>query len=477
METHIPLHMSEPATQGSYMIAELLMNLVQWLLKLIGMEQSHTLFIWLYGAAVFGVSVVVGIAIKWIIVKILHTIGPHLKSDYYNSLVSRHFFTKFCRIVPPLVFLILIQFTLTGRESLASWLSRISWIYIILLVCNSINTMASAVWEQINMRANKRKLPLNGVVQLIKMIVWLIGTIIIIAILVNKSPASLLAGLGAFAAVLMLVFKDTILGVVAGVQLAENDSLHVGDWIVPNGSSANGVVTEVSLTAIKIENWDKTISTVPPYHLVSNGFRNYRNMQQSNTREIQRSYMIDADSILPATDELLDRLSKIPLLTNWIAAKRSQSDGIDSEAMDVNRGLVDGTIETNLGIFRAYLKLWLDANPNIDHTSTCFVSTLAQTAAGIPLQVYCFTSTSAWVPYESIQSSIFEHVAAMLSTFDLYVFENPSGRDTVIDGYLSPGKNFNDVFGTPQPFFRNAPASTEQNNSAQTTAATTDQKS
>lgn len=388
METHIPLHMSEPATQGSYMIAELLMNLVQWFLKLIGMEHSHSLFIWLYGAAVFGVSVVVGIAIKWIIVKILHTIGPHLKSDYYNSLVSRHFFTKFCRIVPPLVFLILIQFTLTGRESLASWLSRISWIYIILLVCNSINTMASAVWEQINMRANKRKLPLNGVVQLIKMIVWLIGTIIIIAILVNKSPASLLAGLGAFAAVLMLVFKDTILGVVAGVQLAENDSLHVGDWIVPNGSSANGVVTEVSLTAIKIENWDKTISTVPPYHLVSNGFRNYRNMQQSNTREIQRSYMIDADSILPATDELLDRLSKIPLLTNWIAA--------------------------------------------------------------------------------------------MLSTFDLYVFENPSGRDTVIDGYLSPGKNFNDVFGTPQPFFRNAPASTEQSNSAQTTAttaATTDQKS
>ena len=165
---------------------------------------------------------------------------------------------------------------------------------------------------------------MNGVVQLVKLILWIIGVIIVFGILFNRSPASMLAGLGAFSAVLMLVFKDNILGVVAGVQLAENDSLHEGDWIVPNGSDANGTVIEVGLTAIKIENWDKTISTIPPYDLISKGFKSYRNMQLSHTRRIQRSYMIDADSIVATDDNMLAEFAEIPLLKEWIAKKLEQ---------------------------------------------------------------------------------------------------------------------------------------------------------
>lgn len=449
----VGLHVSKATEQSSYAVARWIMDLVEWILGIVGLQDNDTVFIWLYAIMVFGLAFVAGVIVKWIVQFILNKIGPHINGDFYKYLVSHKFFTKICRIIPPLVFLILIQFTLNGRQTLSMWLTRLTWIYIVFILCSSISTMADVIWTHVNNRANKRKLPLNGVVQLLKLIIWLIGVIIVVAILCNRSPGSLLAGLGAFSAVLMLVFKDNILGVVAGIQLAEDDSLHVGDWIVPAGSDANGSVVEVGLTAIKIENWDKTISTLPPYSLVSKGFRNYRNMQQSHTRRIQRSYMIDADSVVPVDDAMLEEFSRIPLISGWIAKKTEQRNA--GKVADVNNpeGLADGSLDSNLGIFRAYVKMYLDNNPGISHDDTCFVCTLAQTAAGIPLQIYCFTSTSSWLPYESIQSTVFEHLAVMLYRFHLYTFENPSGRDTIADGYLSPGKDPEYIFGLPYPFF------------------------
>lgn len=447
------IHLDSTTEQSTYFIARILMDAVRWLLNIFGLGSDNTLAIWIYSILVFLLAFGLGIVIKWILVKILDKIGPHVKSDLYNFLVQKKFFTKICRIVPAILFIILIQFTLNGRANLSSWLSRISWIYVMLVVSDALCTLADVIWLHLDSRENKRKLPLKGLVQLIKIIIWAIGVIIVMGIILDKSPGSLLAGLGAFSAVLMLVFKDNILGVVAGVQLAEDDSLHVGDWIAPNGSTANGTVVEVGLTAIKIQNWDKTISTIPPYSLVSNGFRNYRNMQESKTRRIQRSYMIDGDSIVPTDDAMLQEFAKIPLLKDWITKKIAQRDAGKVENVLNSEGLVDGSIETNLGIFRAYVKLYLDSNPHVSHNDDCFVTTLAQTSTGIPLQVYCFTSTSAWFPYEAIQATIFEHIAVMLYRFKLYTFENPSGRDTLIDGYLSPGKNPVDVFGFPFPFF------------------------
>ncbi|MDE5869852.1 MAG: mechanosensitive ion channel family protein, partial [Muribaculaceae bacterium] len=206
-------------------------------------------------------------------------------------------------------------------------------------------------------------------------------------------------------------------------------------------------------TAVKIENWDKTVSTVPPYNLVTNGFKNYRNMSMSNTRRICRNYLIDADSVVETTDDMLARFAQIPLMQEWITKKIAQRKAGKVENVNNSEGLVDGSIDTNLGVFRAYIKLWLDANANISHADTCFVSTLAQTSAGIPLQIYCFTSTSSWLPYEAIQSTVFEHLAVMLYRFNLYTFEYPTGRDEIIDGYLSPGKNPQEVFGMPYPLF------------------------
>ena len=247
------------------------------------------------------------------------------------------------------------------------------------------------------------------------------ATVIISAVMLNKSPGALLAGIGVFASVLMLIFRDSILGVVAGVQLSENDSLHVGDWISIPGSEANGTVTEVSLTAVKILNWDKTTSTVAPYNLITNGFKNYRSMQESNTRRIQRSYMIDADSVVETTPEMLEELSRIPLMKEWIARKLEQKHNGKEEDVKNSAGLADGTIDTNLGMFRAYVMMYLTSNKYIDRTSDCFVTTLAQQGGGIPLQVYCFTNTSSWIPYEGIQARVRTSRRDVISLPPLYI--------------------------------------------------------
>ena len=442
----------------SYSIARFIMNIVDWLLGLLGLEHNSTAVTFLYAAVVLVVALIVGYIVQWILLRLVEAIARRWSSATYKSLSDQSFFHKICRLVPPLVFLGLIQFTLSNHNALSDFLSKITVVYIVIVLTIAASALIMTVWERVNARANKRKLPLGSLAQLAKGIAWIIAAIVIIAVLIDKSPLALLTGLGAFSAVLMLIFKNNILSVVAGVQLSENDSLHVGDWISVDGTKANGTVQEVSLVAVKVLNWDKTTTTLPPYNLISNGFTNYRTMQESNTRRICRSFMIDADSVLPATPQMLERLRKVPMMDAYISKKLEQRQAGMTADVDNPAGLVNGTIDTNLGLYRAYLKMWLDANPNVAHDSDCFVCTLPQTSVGIPLQVYCFTATSKWFPYEGIQDTIFEHIAATLRLFQLYTFENPSGRDTVIDGYLSPGGNIDNVFGVPYPFFQDADA-------------------
>ncbi len=446
--------LTHQAAETTGVIARLIMEIVEWVLSKLGLGHHETLVIWIYSLLVFLIAYAIGSVTKWIVLGVVRSVGKRASNNgVYEMLRAEKFFSKACRIIPPIVFLIFIEFTLNAHATLSTFLMRITWIYIIFVLAIAINTVVYVTWRRIDERHNQRKLPLRGLVQLVKGIVWIIAAIVILAIIFDKSPASLLAGLGAFAAVLMLVFKDSILGVVAGVQLSENDSLHVGDWIKVNGTDANGTVTEVTLTQVKIENFDKTIVTLPPYQLISGSFTNYRPMQESNTRRIMRSYQIDADSVVPTTPEWLEAMKKIPFMDNYITRKQAQAAAGKVQNVENSEGLVDGSIETNLGLFRAYLKMWLDANDMIDKNSTCFVTTLAQTVYGIPLQVYCFTTTSSWLPYEGIQACVFEHIAVMLARFGLYTNEQASGRDSIIEGYIEANKPISDVFGTPYPFF------------------------
>lgn len=457
--------------ESTHTIATWIMDGVNWVLKLVGLDNNNFIFTVVYATLVFLLAIAVGQVAKWVILGIVNHLSKVVKYDIYIRLRQANFFSKACRIVVPIVFLIFIQFTLTNKATLAMWLTRLTWVYIVYVFALSLNTLAMVVWSHVDARENKKKLPLRGLVQLIKGIIWILAAIVVVAIIVDKSPASLLAGLGAFAAVLMLVFKDSILGVVAGVQLSENDSLHVGDWIKVPGTDANGNVIEVTLTSVKVQNFDKTVTTLPPYSLVSGSFTNYRPMQESHTRRICRSYMIDCDSVLPTDDVMLAEYAKIPLLKDWIEKKIAQRAAGKVENVNNSEGLVDGSIETNLGVYRAYLKLYLDAHPQVSHNPAddCFISALAQTSVGLPLQIYCFTNTSSWLPYEAIQSSIFEHIAIMMGRFHLYTYENASGRDTIVNGVLEAGRDPNLYFGLPYPFLQNggtpeAPAGTPESN-------------
>lgn len=442
--------------EGYYAVATLIMKAVYWILDLFGLEHHGALFTFIYAALVFLIAFAIGQFVKWIILYIVDHLANYVKYDLYVRLRESHFFSKICRIVPAIVFLIFIQFTLVSKATLALWLNRLTWIYICFILANSMSTLAMVVWSHVDSRENKRKLPLKGIVQLVKGMIWILFAIIVVAILVNKSPGSLLAGIGVFASVLMLVFKDSILGVVAGVQLSENDSLHVGDWIKVPGTDANGNVIEVSLTSVKVQNFDKTVTTLPPYSLISGSFTNYKPMQDSGTRRICRNYMIDSDSVLPVDETMLAAYAKIPILTEWINKKIAQRDAGKVEDVNNSEGLVDGSIDTNLGVFRAYVKLYLDNHPHISHNPAdqCFISNLAQTSTGIPMQIYCFTSTSQWIPYEAIQSGVFEHIAIMMGRFHLYTNESASGRDEVLNGILEAGPDPRLFWGLPYPFLR-----------------------
>lgn len=443
------------AGEQYWSVAKFIMRISYDLLSLFHLENHKELFIFVYAVLVFLISFGIGLLLQWIIVAIGTRISRHWKSDIYNNLVGDKFFTRICRIIPAILFLVFIQFTLFSHATLSEWLTRITICYIIIIVAVALSSLVDVTWIHIDNRENKRKLPLKGIVSLTKGIIWIISLIIIIALLVNKSPASLLAGIGAFAAVLMLVFKDSILGVVAGVQLSENDSLHVGDWI--KVGDANGTVQEVTLTQVKVLNWDKTVTTIPPYSLVSGGFTNYRTMQESDTRRVERSYLIDADSVIPTTEAMLDEFEKIPLIAEWVKKKRAQKAAGKTQDVMNDEGLVDGSLETNLGVFRAYIVLYLRSHPNVSQDregmNLQFVSTLPQTSAGIPLQLYFFTATSKWVPYEAICAGIFEHLAVMLYRFKLYTFEYPTGRDTLLEGYVDSGKGPDSILGIPQGIF------------------------
>lgn len=448
------------ANESTHFIATLLLDVVKWILSIFDLDQNATMVSICYAALVITIAFVIGAGVKWVVLFTTRKLSEATRNTLVQDMRSAKFFSKASRIIPPVMILILMQFAFVSDDFFINILYKTVWIYICFVVALTVNSLIYVLWMHVDVRENKKRLPLQGIVQLIKGIVWIVATIIAVCIIVNKSPAALLAGLGAFAAVLSLIFKDSILGLVAGVQLSENDMLREGDWISVQGTNANGTVIGVNLTSVKVLNWDKTVTTVPPYSLVSQSFTNYRSMQQSNTRQIQRVYLIDADTVQPLTAADLEELKNIPLLKGYIEAKQRQAAEGKVENVFNSENLVDGTIETNLGLFRAYVKIYLDSNPHVSHEDTCFVKTREQSAGGIPLQIYCFTNTSAWAAYEAIQSTIFEHIAVMMHRFNLYVFENPSGRDTINEGYLETGKDTSKVYGLPYPFMVDVPQPT-----------------
>ncbi len=276
--------------------------------------------------------------------------------------------------------------------------------------------------------------PIKGFLQIIKIVVYIIMGVLVISVILDKSPWILLSSIGALTAITTLVFKDSIMGFVAGVQLTTNDMLRIGDWIEMPKYGADGDVIEITLNTVKVRNWDKTITTIPAYALVSDSFKNWRGMHETGGRRIKRAIYIDVTSIKFCTPEMLERFKKIQLLTEYIENKEKEIEEYNEEhAIDTSL-LVNGRHLTNIGTFRKYIEYYLENHPRVHKGLIRMVRQLSPDDRGLPLEIYAFVDNTQWVTYENVQADIFDHIFSVVDTFELRIFQKPSGNDMQLLG-------------------------------------------
>lgn len=333
------------------------------------------------------------------------TIKTEFKWDDY--LLGDKVLNDVCRLVTPIAIYILLPLALPD-DVILQFIVKLTQIYIIAVFVKLICTILSSLYAMSSEHEKLKNHTLKGLYQMLKLVVICVGVIIIVSVLIGKKPLSILAGLGASTAILMLVFQDTIKGFVAGVQLISNDMLRPGDWIAMSKYVADGEVMEVTLTTVKVRNWDNTISTIPPYALVNDSFQNWRGMFDAGGRRVKRSINIDMNSIRFCTDEEMSRYKEY----SWM-------EGFESS----------GREEVNLHVFRHYLEFYLQNHPKINTQMTILVRPLQPTSQGMPIELYFFSADTTWLNYEALQAEIFDHVIAVLNTFGLKVFQSPSGLD------------------------------------------------
>ncbi|MCG9965754.1 MAG: mechanosensitive ion channel family protein [Shewanella sp.] len=335
---------------------------------------------------------------------------------------------KLAMLVPAIVLNLLVPITLTEHPVLSSLVDRLLSIWLVILMIRAIYAGLDAVNEISDINEVSRRLPVKSFVQLFKLFLFFVGLIVCLSVLADQSPVYFLSGLGVATGFVMLVFRDTILGFVAGIQLAANRMVSKGDWIQMDKYGADGAVEEVSLTTVKVRNWDKTITMIPAYALVSDAFRNWRGMSESGGRRIKRAVNIDINSIKFLTESDRNRLSKINCLKEYFPAKISEIQASNAKVSDLDM-MVNGRHLTNVGTFRAYLQEYLQRHDKVHKEMTLMVRQLAPTTEGLPIEVYIFTNDTRWAFYEAIQADIFDHIFAVLPEFGLQAFQAPTGND------------------------------------------------
>ncbi len=430
-------------------IADRLMAWVATLFRELTGHSSPVLDQLFYGILVFVIAIVVARVLRWVVVVVIHRLVQYRGGELLQGMVEARIFPRLTHIIPPLVILALLPFAFPRSPEWLRWVEKLCWIYMLGVIVFSVTTQLSVIWRIYSQHTALKNRPMKGLIQIINGLLIGVWVILAVSIGIGRSPMALITGLGAFAAVLMLIFKDSILGFVAGVQLSQNDMVRNGDWIVMPGGMVNGVVMDVSLNTVKVRNFDNTIVTVPPYSLVSGVVQNWRGMTDSGGRRIMRSLTIDLNTVRFCTPQMLDDLKQLDVLCDFIEKKRLQQQRGRVENTENSEGLVDGTIETNLGLFRAYMAIYLQHHPQVNGDLTLMVRTLEPTDNGLPLQLYCFSKNKRWESYESIQAEIMEHYVAIMPRFGLYPFQNPSGRDYINSALLTAGHNPDELQGIP----------------------------
>ena len=363
-----------------------------------------------------------------VLLRVIARIVKQTKATWDDILFDHSVMVHLSRMVAPVVIYLCIPVAFAGSTAMV-FVQRLCLIFIIITFLSFVNSFLKAAYSVYSEMESLRGRPLKGLLQILQVLLWFIGGIVVVSVLIGQSPLALLAGLGASAAVLMLVFKDSIMGFVSGVQLSANDMLKVGDWITMPKYGANGYVIEVTLNTVKVRNFDNTITTIPPYLLVSDSFQNWRGMRESGGRRVKRSINIDMTSVRFCTSEMLDKYRKIQLLKDYIDQTEEVVRVYNEENHIDNDILVNGRRQTNLGVFRAYLTAYLKSLPVVNTELNCMVRHLQPTDHGLPVELYFVSNVKDWIPYEAVQADVFDHVLAIIPEFDLRVFQSTSGAD------------------------------------------------
>ena len=385
---------------------------------------------WVVLGFIVAIAFVSDFVCRQLLLRVVKRIVARTKATWDDILFEDRVLRRLCHIVPPVLIYFLLPLAFPPESGMVAFVLKLLLIYVIAVVLRFVNAFLKALHDVADQKEELQGKPLKGLMQTGQVIAFFVCIILIISILIDKSPARLLAGLGASAAILMLVFKDSIMGLVSGIQLTANDMLHVGDWISMSKYGVNGRVTEVTLNTVKVRNWDNTIVTVPPYLLISDSFQNWRPMQDSGGRRVMRSVNIDMNSVRFCTPEMLDRFRKIRLLKDYIdeterlIAESNEQAGVENDPEPVN-----GLHQTNLGVFRAYLERYLRSLAGINQEMMLMVRQLQQTEKGLPVELYFFSKVTEWTVYEKVQADVFDHVLAVIPEFGLRVFQNPAGSD------------------------------------------------
>lgn len=375
------------------------------------------------------VAIVADLVAKRQLLRLLRQLAKRTRSTWDDALVERGVFSRFAQSVPAFIVMFGANWVPGLADDTLQLIENAALAYLLLVVMLGTIALMGAANDIYEQYPSSRDRPIKGYVQVAKIIIYCLGAILIVSALLGRSPLLLLSGFGALTAVLMLVFRDTILSLVASIQLIGNDMVRVGDWIEMPDCNADGDVIDVALHTVKVQNWDKTITTIPTHKLISGSFRNWRGMSESGGRRIKRSLWLDQNSIRFLTDEEADKFKRFALLKDYITEKQQQLDNENAALGKDTASAVNLRRLTNIGTFRAYVQSYLRARTDISDTMTFLVRQLPPSAAGLAIEIYIFTKTTEWVAYESIQGDIFDHLLAIIPEFGLRVYQKPSGMD------------------------------------------------
>lgn len=363
--------------------------------------------------------------VKHYVLQWLSSLFRKTRITWDETLFEQGVFNSVALIIPGILMFRALPFL----KVLGNGIAQVLHVWVLVIIAVSFDRLIKAGLTIYNSFPISDRMPIKGYAQILQIALWIFTGTAILSLLIGQSPWILLSGLGALSAVLLLVFQDTILSFIAGLQLTMNDQVRVGDWIEMEKYGADGFVEEVALHTVKVRNWDKSITTIPTHKLVGDSFKNWRGMFESGGRRIKRSLLIDQTSVRFCDQELFERLEKIQLLQGYLAEKAEEIAIYNEKHQIDSSSLVNGRHLTNLGTFRAYLTAYLKAHSEINQDMIAMVRQLQPTTNGLPMEIYVFTKDVAWVNHETVQADIFDHILAVIHEFDLRVFQNPSGHD------------------------------------------------